>query len=309
MSAIREIALAKAIGGSGGGSSVTVEELTVNQNGTTTAPEGKAYNPVKVNVQPPLQQKTVNVNGDVTPDTGYYGLSQVSVAVPPVSGDGYSIQPVLYASKLYIDVNVKTVTSSFEITQNRKVIQIVEIPSYTGAVTFSDPEKYTVLYSDNTQGITRMILVNNDTLVEDGTATFTVTINNSKTIRIRSIVLSNVGNITFVRSKAQGAADSMRRCTVDNLVSGFAMYVCFGNVTTYASAPYDLSEQWYVNNAALNAVNFNITSANWPQTNIAMPATVFLKWVISSIGSVIFYQPMTTLDHPNVCELSLAIRE
>ena len=46
MSAIREIALAKAIGGSGGGSSVTIEELTVNQNGTVTAPEGKAFNPV-----------------------------------------------------------------------------------------------------------------------------------------------------------------------------------------------------------------------------------------------------------------------
>ena len=32
----------------GGGSSVTVEPLTVTQNGTTTAPAGKAYNPVTV---------------------------------------------------------------------------------------------------------------------------------------------------------------------------------------------------------------------------------------------------------------------
>lgn len=38
----------------GGGTSVTVEPLTVTQNGTTTAPEGKAYSPVTVNVQPPL---------------------------------------------------------------------------------------------------------------------------------------------------------------------------------------------------------------------------------------------------------------
>lgn len=35
----------------GGGSSVTVEPLTVTQNGTTTAPSGKAYSPVTVNVQ------------------------------------------------------------------------------------------------------------------------------------------------------------------------------------------------------------------------------------------------------------------
>lgn len=86
MSIIKDIALAKAIGG--GGPSVTVEELTVNQNGTTTAPEGKAYNPVITNVQPPLQQKTVSANGDVTPDTGYYGLSKVIVDVPQGGGGG-----------------------------------------------------------------------------------------------------------------------------------------------------------------------------------------------------------------------------
>lgn len=34
----------------GGGSSITVEPLTVTQNGTQTAPSGKAYSPVTVNV-------------------------------------------------------------------------------------------------------------------------------------------------------------------------------------------------------------------------------------------------------------------
>ena len=106
MSAIREIALAKAIGGSGGGSSVTVEELTVNQNGTTTAPEGTAYNPVVTNVQPPLQEKYVHVNGDVTPDTGYYGLSKVVVDVPPSGGGEGEVTPD-YAglSYCYIGLN------------------------------------------------------------------------------------------------------------------------------------------------------------------------------------------------------------
>lgn len=50
MSGIREIALAKAIGGSGGGGGITVEPLTVTENGTHTAPTGKAYSPVTVNV-------------------------------------------------------------------------------------------------------------------------------------------------------------------------------------------------------------------------------------------------------------------
>lgn len=37
-------------GGGGGGSSVTVEQLNVTKNGTTTAPSGKAYSPVVVAV-------------------------------------------------------------------------------------------------------------------------------------------------------------------------------------------------------------------------------------------------------------------
>lgn len=83
MSSIREIALAKAIGGSGGGD-ITVESLSVTENGTTVAPAGTAYSPVSVNVQPTLQSKTATENGTVTPDSGYDGLSEVVV---DVSGD------------------------------------------------------------------------------------------------------------------------------------------------------------------------------------------------------------------------------
>ena len=42
--------MATEIGSISGGSSITVEPLTVTQNGTTTAPSGKAYSPVTVNV-------------------------------------------------------------------------------------------------------------------------------------------------------------------------------------------------------------------------------------------------------------------
>ena len=37
-------------GGGGSGSGITVEPITITQNGTTTAPSGKAYNPITVNV-------------------------------------------------------------------------------------------------------------------------------------------------------------------------------------------------------------------------------------------------------------------
>jgi len=48
MSGIRALAIAKATGGSGG--DVTVESLTATENKTYTAPSGKAYNPITVNV-------------------------------------------------------------------------------------------------------------------------------------------------------------------------------------------------------------------------------------------------------------------
>ena len=41
MSSIREIAMAKAIGGGGGGE-ISVQSLSVTENGTYTAPSGKA---------------------------------------------------------------------------------------------------------------------------------------------------------------------------------------------------------------------------------------------------------------------------
>ena len=68
-----------------GGGDITVESLSVTENGTTVAPEGTAYSPVSVNVQPTLQIKTATQNGTVTPDAGYDGLSSVVVKV---SGGG-----------------------------------------------------------------------------------------------------------------------------------------------------------------------------------------------------------------------------
>ena len=64
---------------------VTVTPLSVTSNGTYTANEGYAYNPVSVSVSnsgPTLQSKEVTPTESsqtVTPDNGYDGLSSVSV--------------------------------------------------------------------------------------------------------------------------------------------------------------------------------------------------------------------------------------
>lgn len=61
-------AMGKQAGG-GGGSSVTVEPLTVTENGTYTAPSGKAYSPVRVHVSAPTPGILI-----------YSGFSQLNVS-------------------------------------------------------------------------------------------------------------------------------------------------------------------------------------------------------------------------------------
>lgn len=51
-------------GGSGPGPGITVEPITITQNGTTAAPDGKAYSPVTVNV--PLSAVSVKMETILT---------------------------------------------------------------------------------------------------------------------------------------------------------------------------------------------------------------------------------------------------
>lgn len=71
----------------GGGSAITVVQLNANANGTYNAPADTAYNPVVVSVTPTLQSKTVNPSTSqqtVSPDSGYDGLSSVTVNAIPI---------------------------------------------------------------------------------------------------------------------------------------------------------------------------------------------------------------------------------
>lgn len=74
-------------GGSGGGSSITVEPLTVTQNGTTTAPSGKAYSPVTVNVPQPSGIKRIIIedNGEETENVESYASVNIVTNVQPTT--------------------------------------------------------------------------------------------------------------------------------------------------------------------------------------------------------------------------------
>lgn len=92
--------------GGSGGSSVTVEPLTVTQNGTQTAPTGKAYSPVTVNVpnsytdsdiwkvvdaaKQLVAQRDYFVNLNGTYDTTYNNSVTVNVEPVPVYIDDFS---------------------------------------------------------------------------------------------------------------------------------------------------------------------------------------------------------------------------
>lgn len=65
-----DLLLAKKLGGGGGGG-VTVEELDVSANNTYTAPEGKAYSPVVVNVpQTTVTELNATANGTYNAGAG-----------------------------------------------------------------------------------------------------------------------------------------------------------------------------------------------------------------------------------------------
>ena len=80
-------AAGKAQGGGGGDEpSGTVE---IKSNGTHNV---KKYAYASVNVpskEPNLQAKTATENGMVLPDSGYDGLSQVTVNMPSADGEGF----------------------------------------------------------------------------------------------------------------------------------------------------------------------------------------------------------------------------
>lgn len=71
-----------------GGGGVTVNPLSVTENGEYTAPDGEAYSPVTVNVPQPsgTKQISISTNGTTTHDVEDYVSAQITVAVPQPSG-------------------------------------------------------------------------------------------------------------------------------------------------------------------------------------------------------------------------------
>jgi hypothetical protein len=138
---------------------LTVTPLSVTVNGTYTANEGYAYNPVTVNVSgsgPTLQSKEVSPTESaqtVTPDQGYDGLSSVSVGAISSTYVGSGI-----ASRSSNDLSANgatvTVPAGYYASQATKSVSSMTLPTATSAsATSGYTSKATVSRSTSDQYI------------------------------------------------------------------------------------------------------------------------------------------------------------
>ena len=81
----------------GGDVAPVVGTLEATENKTYLAKDENldGYNQVVVNVQPKLQEKSVTVHGAVTPDSGFQGLSKVTVNVPATPTEEKTVELAL----------------------------------------------------------------------------------------------------------------------------------------------------------------------------------------------------------------------
>ena len=125
----------------GGGSSVTVEALSVTQNGTYTAPTGTAYSPVTVNVSgggtPAVPTGAVRfLDYDGTVVAAYSASEFASLTALPsqpihsgLTGQGWTWK--LADAKTYVQNNGKLDIGGYYVTDDGKTRLYIEIPQDT----------------------------------------------------------------------------------------------------------------------------------------------------------------------------------
>ena len=174
-------------------------EFTAAENGEfEIMPEGTFDGMAKVtltvDVNPPLQEKTRVINGEVLPDEGYYGLSKVTVNVPAPEEQAKEITIVNNGVTTVLPDSGK-VLSSVEITTN--VPQDANIEE-NHPVTYTANGTYTVAPSSGYDGILK--------------ATVKVDVPEPKIQNLKTVSVSDNGEIEITPDSPN---DSMEKVIVD----------------------------------------------------------------------------------------------
>lgn len=185
-----DILLAKKLSGGGGGGEITVEGLTVNDNGTYTAPSGKAYSPVVVNL--PLGEKAITANGEYNASADdLKGYNKVTVNVA-----GFKVK----------DMPTGAISSFDDGTENplkELKVSIVPVQSGSGDPSPSNPRP---ISGWNSVGVTdcgkNLFDKNNPNTVIGGISATAFSASNANN---RTIYLPAKPNTTYTIQKAVGA--------------------------------------------------------------------------------------------------------
>ena len=94
----------------GGGSSVTVESLTATENKTYTAPEGKAYSPVTVNVAAQEYAISCTVDGEASQSFVYKAVWDAGTSAYIKDPDSPALDKAAVGDILYVDAPEERVT-------------------------------------------------------------------------------------------------------------------------------------------------------------------------------------------------------
>lgn len=140
-------------------SGITVEPVTFTENGTFTAPSGKAYSPVTVNVADGSSDfSTADVTLNLTATSGepliFETPSKIIVPLMPVLPDGYYTEnenPVDCSKDLTGNVeSLEVILSDFETFQGKCGLVLKVRSSYGHARAFELDESNTTLQGDIT---------------------------------------------------------------------------------------------------------------------------------------------------------------
>ena len=210
----------------GGGTSVDVEPLAVNANGTYTAAEGTAYSPVTVDVpQTAVESLAVAANGTYTAQAGK-AYSPVTVEVTPNLGK--------IADRTVTSILAEELAGIFSIGSyafySCQQLTSVVLPSSVTALGRSAFEACVALSSINLDGVT---LIEADCFVACSALT-NITLSNNITLIGNSAfeVCTNLTSVTVPATTPPTLGSMAFNSTSANLV----IYVPSASVATYQAA-------------------------------------------------------------------------